>query len=123
MKTLEMQLRSWELRPPSARVKRELFSTRRAGPDQSSWSFQWLTPVAACLVFAAMMLHQNYQGSGGMIRSEPALTLVLSNQSPRIQTENSVTPATSNAARSRFEWTNHSAFTSSVTSFLPGKEN
>jgi hypothetical protein len=118
-----MQLRSWELRQPSARVKRRLLSPRRPQPDSLIWSFQWLAPVAACLVFAAMILHQNFQGSNGLIRPEPALTLVLSNQSSLIPMENPSSPAPSNASRSRFEWTNHSAFTSSVTSFLPGKEN
>lgn len=123
MKALEMQLRSWELRHPSARIKQQLFSDPRVEPDRMAWSFQWLAPAAACLLFAGMILNQSYQHPVVATQSDPGLTLALSNQSAQVSSPGAALSPTTNPARNRIEWTNGTAFTSSVTSFLPGKVN
>ena len=112
MKSLEMQLRSWELRPPSARAKRQLFSAERPARDRRTWSFRWLTPAAACLVFAGIILNAATQ-------SVPTFTLALGDHNLADETP----PPPENIIRNRIEWTSAGAFTSSVASFLPGKVN
>lgn len=116
--SLEMQLRSWELRVPSPKLKARLFGKPKARPAEATWSFHWLAPVAACCLLTAMILNQAGPLSHG-VKELPGVRTVVSNQTPAALSGTGFITSASN----RFEWTNGSAFTSSVTSFLPGQVN
>lgn len=117
--SLEMQLRSWEPRAPSQEVKRRLFPASPARSFRGSRSMQWLAPVAACGLLMAMILNQ--LGPDNRVGGSPAnvLTVAVSNQASPAMIATGFAASPSN----RFEWTNVSASTSSVSSFLPGQVN
>lgn len=117
--SLEMQLRSWELRAPSPKFKARLFSQAEVHASRENWSFQWLAPVAACCLLTAMILNQVGPIGHESSESSNIRTVAVSNQTPAALSGSGFVSTASN----RFEWTNGSAFTSSVTSFLPGQVN
>ena len=114
MNSLEIRLRSLELRRPSARLKQRLFG-RPDGREGVNWSLPWLAPVAACALLTAMMLAQNNDAAPGGFTH--GTVLVQSNLPSASERE------FGSANSNRIEWTNDSAFPSSVGSFLPGKVN
>jgi hypothetical protein len=114
----ETRLRSWQPRPPSARLKHRIFEA--PAPSHSfNWSLRCLAPAAACLLVAIAAFNK-----GGVIptdsaRSESLLGMIGSNMLARVpgdylQEQNCFAPHT-------FEWTNRSGSTSSIDSFSPGK--
>ncbi len=122
MNSLEMQFRSWAPRPPSARLKHKLFVEAAPLRPPIRFNWQWLAPAAACLLFVVTVFNQN----GGLVNStgtrESGL-LVSSNLSPQLFAEDTLRQSKRNFVANRIEWTNGSAFTSSVSSFLPGQVN
>ena len=57
MNDLEKQLRSWEPRRPSAKLKPRLFAIRPVVAP-ASHSFSWLAPATAALLVMGMLLNQ-----------------------------------------------------------------
>jgi hypothetical protein len=84
---------------------------------------RWIAPAAACLFFAVALLTGERPSLVPQSFDRPGISTLASNQIPNStgpersgSSENSVSPAS-------FGWTNHDAYTSSITSFLPGKFN
>ena len=115
----EMQLRSWELRAPSPRLKQQLFPEADVRSARAGWSFQWLAPVAACSFLALMILNQIGPVDHEARQAQSIRTVAVSNQTSTALSNTGFASSASN----RFEWINGSAFTSSVSSFLPGQVN
>jgi hypothetical protein len=118
--SVEMQLRSWELRAPSAGLKRRIFRSRNPQPV-AGLAFRWLAPAAACLLLAVTFSHQEGGLSTRTARQEPILAMIRSNQTPVADFATNPARAGSNLATVGFEWTNRSDSTSSVHSFLPAQ--
>lgn len=122
MNSTEVQLRSWEPRRPSAKLKHKLFAEARPRRQSGHLTWQWLAPAAACLLLAITMFNPNNGLVNGTATQE-SLTLVSSNLNPLILAEDALNQSKHNHPANRIEWTNGSAFTSSVSSFLPGQVN
>lgn len=122
MQLLENQLRSWQPRRPSPKLKRKLFGA--AGPDEAGGlSLRWLAPAVACLFLALTIVNQEPGLSASATRRQPFMGMVSSNLSytnllprDRPTEHNRVSPAS-------FEWTNRSGFSSSISPFSPGRMN
>ena len=113
MDWLETQLNSWEPRRPSARIKRRLFPTPSTRP-QMAMAFNWLAPATVCMLLALAVFKQENNISAAPPRHDPAVAMMLSNQSfvayltgGSKQIEHNVLPAT-------FELTNRNGSTSNV---------
>ena len=113
MNWLENQLKSWEPRRPSARIERRLFPTPSARLEVAR-AFNWLAPATVCLLLALAVFKQENNISAALPRHDPAVAMMLSNQSSVAfltggskQIEHNVLPAT-------FEWTNRSDSTSTI---------
>lgn len=112
MNWLETQLKSWEPRRPSARIKQRLFPTQSNGL-KPGMSFNWLAPATVCMLLVlAVFKQENYiPPSSG---HDPAVAMMLSNQSfvPYLtggskQIEHNILPAI-------FESTNRSGSVSTI---------
>ena len=118
MNWLESQLSSWAPRRPSARIERRLFPAPSSRPKPGV-CFNWLAPATVCLLLGLAVFKQENYISTTSPRHDPAITMMLSNQSsvsylaegPK-QIEHNILPST-------FEWTNRSGSTSTMgfTSF------
>jgi hypothetical protein len=122
MNLLETQLRSWELRRPSARLRRRLFPAPSA-QSEGAWALRWFAPAAVCVLATLWVLDQDRRVPGGSFRSQPVIALVASNQSSVASLPGTVQRAASNFCPVAFEWTNRAGFTSSIGSFLRGRMN
>jgi len=119
---LENQLRSWQPRRPSPRIKRKLFGATSAG-ESGGLSLRWLAPAMACLFLALTIINQEPGLSASAAHRQPFMGMVSSNLNftnilpgDRPTSRNGVSPAS-------FEWTNRSGFTSSISPFSPGRMN
>ncbi|HEX3889907.1 MAG TPA: hypothetical protein VHX90_03560, partial [Verrucomicrobiae bacterium] len=77
----EIQLRSWQPRRPSAKLKRKLFAAPMGLLPKLAWAFGSLAPVAACVMLTLSAFNS---GSGIAVNSterEPLINLTSSNQS------------------------------------------
>jgi hypothetical protein len=117
MNWLENQLNSWEPRRPSARIKRRLFPTPSTRLEVAM-AFNWLAPATVCLLLALAVFKQENNISAASPRHDPAVAMMLSNQSSVAwlaggskQIEHNILPAT-------FESTNRSGSTSTIV-FTP----
>jgi hypothetical protein len=119
MNSLEMQLRSWELRRPSATLERRLFHARSRRRPGVVLAFRWLAPAAACAFLALTVLNQQSGISAGPSHHDPMVAMIRSNLSTVASASNDLTRAGSDFPGAGFEWTNRSDSTSSVGSFLP----
>jgi hypothetical protein len=122
MNYLENQLRSWQPRRPSPRLKRRLFGAEDSR-EAAILSLRWLAPAVACLFLALTIVNQESSLSASSSRYQPLMGMVSSNLSytnllpgDRPTERNRVSPAS-------FEWTNRSGFTSSISPFSPGRMN
>ncbi|MGA2241961.1 MAG: hypothetical protein ABSH11_07960 [Verrucomicrobiota bacterium] len=113
MNWLDSQLNSWEPRRPSARIKRRLFPTPPTR-HEVAMAFNWLAPVTVCMLLALAVFKQENNISATSPRHDPAVAMMLSNQSfvaylarRSSQIEHNILPAT-------FEWTNRSDSTSTM---------
>jgi hypothetical protein len=120
---LETQLRSWIPRRPSAGLERRLFHRPKRAPRPArSWSWNWLVPVTACLLFASLILNQHGAASGSATpRSGAMVALILSNQSYAAYLPGSFQRAVNRL--DTFGWTNGGGSTSSMPSLSPFKAN
>lgn len=123
MNLLETELRSWKPRRPSAKLEQKLFAQTPAQPGRSLSPFQWLAPIAACCLLTAMVMHQHDAMDSDAFVNARGHILVSSNQSAMWLSESALDQSRRNHVGRRFEWTNASAFSSSVGSFLPGQVN
>jgi hypothetical protein len=122
MNLLENQLRSWQPRRPSGRIKRRLFASASSG-EVTGLSLRWLAPAAACLMLALSIASQQPGFSASSETHQAMMGLVSNNLS-----YTNLLPENDNGGHNRisstsFEWTNLSDFTSSISPFSPGRMN
>ena|SRR6266850_452121 len=120
-KQLEMQLRSWVPRHPSAKLKKRLFAPPAVAREpQPTFRFAWLVPAAAAFLLMGVLFNQhNTSAISGSGHSNEMVAMILSNQIAYLpasfqQGQNSVAAKT-------FEWTNGGGFTSSNGSLSQAK--
>jgi hypothetical protein len=115
---LEAQLKSWAPRRPSGKIERGLFARRaRARASEFARALAWLTPAAACMVFALGALRP--EGSAGAAsRPEYLFAMVLSNQAAANILHSDAAQPENRVVRASFEWTNRGDSGSSIR-FMP----
>jgi hypothetical protein len=113
MEELEMQLRSWVPRRPSARLERRLFGPRPA-PHKPAFGFRWLAPVTAAFVVLCVLMTQHNGPSNSL--ATPSNTMVaaaLSNQLAAGWLSGSLAREQNALPTETFEWTNGNGWSSS----------
>jgi len=120
-KQLEMQLRSWAPRPPSAKLRKRLFALPAVAPEpQPSFRFGWLAPAAAAFLLMGLLFNQhNNSAISGSGHSNEMVAMILSNQNAYLPA--SFQHGQNSVAAETFEWTNGSGFTSSSGSLSHAK--
>lgn len=110
---LEMQLRSWVPRRPSARLKRRLFGPEPAAEDRpSSFRLSWLPPVTAALLLLCVLFNQHSSQALSSSGSNSIVALALSNQSVAPWLPGSFSREHNGLPTGTFEWTNESGTSS-----------
>ena len=122
MNSLEMHLRSWRPRRPSAKLRQRIFGTR-SNQVTATALLRWLAPAMVCALVAVGLLTQPNSMPAGRLTQGPMVGMILSNQSPVASLSNEIQQAGGSNFSGTFEWTNHTGSTSSVGSFLSGKVN
>src|ERR1051325_10161502 len=144
MNDLEMQLRSWAPRRPSAKLKQRILDAGRAtelpGEGQASvacsvlrisfgsmlaglkpTSFRWLAPVTAALFLTCILLNQR-SAPMATPSTSPLIAMILSsNQSAAAYLPGSFQREQNGLPSDTFEWTNGSGSTSSISSLSESK--
>jgi hypothetical protein len=106
----ETQLRSWQPRHPSARLKRRIFSAHARA--MVKWFLGPLAPVTACALITFLAFHSGNGLSEGSINGE-SIAMIAGNQDVAAcaddfhESQNSLSGFT-------FEWTNRSVSNSSI---------
>ena len=121
MNHLENQLRSWQPRQPSPKLKRRLFP--EAAHRTATLSLRWLAPVAACLFLTLAIIHQEGHLSASSVRRDYMMGMISNNLSFTNLLPGESAQGRNGALPVSFEWTNLSGFTSSVSPFSPGRMN
>jgi hypothetical protein len=116
MNWLETQLKSWAPRRPSAKIERRLFPRRVRVPELAR-ALAWLTPAAACMVFALAAVRQE-GGAAGASRPESMFAMVFSNQTGANFLHSDAAQPENRVMRASFEWTNRGNSGSSIR-FMP----
>lgn len=119
---LENQLHSWQPRQPSPRLKRRLFPSANARELREVW-LRCLAPAVACLFLAVTIIHQEPELSARSRQPRFAAQMVSSNLSYANLFPKEHTTDQNDFAPSRFEWTNLSDSSSSVSPFSPSPIN
>jgi len=109
----ETQLRSWQPRPPSANLKKKIFSTDTAAPA-ATWLWGGLAPAMACVLLTLMILNRNGENLG----SKPMTALILSNQNCAAYAAGCAQTTQNHLATVTFDSTNRSSF-GSIICFTP----
>ena len=123
MNLLENQLRSWQPRRPSPRIKQRLFPLA-SSREVTGLSLRWLAPAAACLMLALTIASQQQPGlSAKSARQQAMMGLISNNLSYTNLLPENDSPGRNRVSPASFEWTNLSGFTSSISPFSPGRIN
>jgi hypothetical protein len=122
MNLLETQLRSWQPRHPSARLKRRLFAAPIRVMPQMAWFLGWLAPATACALLTISVFNSGNSLPSKSSCHEPMVAMMLSNRyaayvSGAFQSGQNDPPSVA------FDQTNRSGATSSISSFLQGRMN
>jgi hypothetical protein len=115
MNELEMQLHSWVLRRPSAKLERRLFAPDK---DQTetlpTFRLRWLAPATFTFLLMCVLVNQR---SGPVLavagQSGALTTAALSNQSAAAWLPGSFTRDQNSLPAETFEWTNAGGWISS----------
>jgi hypothetical protein len=126
MSQLENQLRSWQPRRPSAKIKHRLYPAASAR-EAASLSLRWLAPAAACLLLALTIASQQTNLSADSARSDAMVGFVSSNLGFTnillARTPESASPGRNRVSPPSFEWTNLSGSSSSISPLSTGRMN
>ena len=124
MNDLEITLRLWAPRRPSAKVEQNLFAkpptaqAEKAVTESHSprFNFAWVAPATAALLLMGMLFNQRNSPSVSGSSGSPALVaLIMSNQNAAAYLPGNFQPE-QNKLRNTFEWTNRSGLSSSIRS-------
>ena len=120
MEHLEIQLRAWQPRRPSAKCKHALFGYKSTARHSLALFWNWSLPVAACLMILLATLGQRASDLARVARlgeQVPLIATVLSNQSlVAFWPESSQNDQ--NTLRNTFEWTNANRYTPSIAPLI-----
>src|SRR5579862_4634142 len=114
---LEMQLRSWAPRRPSARLKRKLFA--QPLPEEApepAFRFSWLPPATAALLLLCVLFNQHSSQIISSAGSNSMVAVALSNQSIAPWLPGSFSREHNGLPNDSFEWTNGSGSSSGIGS-------
>jgi hypothetical protein len=113
---LEMQLRSWVPRRPSARLKRRLF--RQPTPAQepeASFRLSWMPPATAALLLLCVLFNQHSSQAISSAGSNAMVAVAISNQSAVSWLSGSFCEH-NGLPNGTFEWTNGNGSSSGIGS-------
>ena len=116
---LELQLRSWAPRRPSARLKRRIFRrTAAAAQEQAepSFRFSWLPPATAVLLLLCVLFNQHSSQAISSAGANSLVAVALSNQNIAPWLSGSFSREHNGLPNFTFEWTNGSGFSSGIGS-------
>ena len=114
---LEMQLRSWVLRRPSARLKRRLFRRPASGGNSApAFRLSWLPPATAAALLLCVLFNQHSSQALSSSGANSIVAVALSNQSVAPWLEGSFSREHNGLPTGTFEWTNDSSSSSSIGS-------
>ena len=122
MNLLETQLRSWQPRRPSARLKRRLFAAPAGVMPQMAWFLGWLAPATACALLTLSVFNSGNSLPSSSSRHEPMVAMMLSNRYAAY-VSGTFQPGHNDPPSVTFDRTNRSGSTSGLPSFLPGRIN
>jgi hypothetical protein len=114
---LEMQLRSWVLLRPSARLKRRLFRRQASsGNPAPAFRLSWLPPATAAALLLCVLFNQHSSQALSSSGANSIVAMALSNQSIAPWLEGSFSREHNGLPTGTFEWTNGSSSSSSIGS-------
>ena len=114
---LEMQLRSWVPRRPSAKLKRHLFGRPAPQPKaEPTFRLSWLPPATAGLLLLCVLFNQHSSQAISSAGSNSMVAVALSNQSIASFLPGSFSREHNGLPTGTFEWTNGSGSSSSIGS-------
>ena len=118
---LEMHLRSWAPRRPSAKLRQRLFAQPPVAREpQPTFRFAWLAPAAAAFLLMGVLFNQhNTSAISGSAHSNETFAMIMSNQNAYLP--DSFQRGQNSLVAETFEWTNGSGFTSSNGSLSQAK--
>ena len=123
MNSLESRLGSWKPRRPSAKIKRRLFPAPHSHVEVVRL-LNWLAPATICMLVALAAFRQENGMSTQSRRPDPAVALMLSNQSVVAYLAGGRSQVEQNVLQSTFEFTNRngSALNGGFTPFIKPNE-
>jgi hypothetical protein len=113
----ETPLNSWQPRPPSARLKRKIFSAQPHASSSAAWFWRGLAPATACLLLTFLALNRGNDFSTDAMNRKLETTMIMSNQSCAAYASGAQEEQNHLAAVT-FDWTNHGGF-QSIIRFTP----
>jgi hypothetical protein len=114
----ETQLRSWQPRHPSARLKRRLFAAPVRVMPQMAWFLGWLAPATACALLTLSVFNSANSLPGRSPRHEPLVAMMLSNHSYAACVSGAFQSGHNDPPSITVDWTNRSGSTSSLNPFV-----
>jgi hypothetical protein len=114
---LEMQLRSWAPRRPSARLKPKLFAEPLPEEEREpTFRLSWLPPATAVLLLLCVLFNQHNSQAISSAGSNSMVAVALSNQSIASFLPGSFSREHNGLPNGTFEWTNGSGSSSGIGS-------
>jgi hypothetical protein len=114
---LEVRLRSWAPRRPSAKLKRRIFGQLEVAKEREpSFRFSWLPPATAALLLLCVLFNQHSSQALSSASSNPMIAVALSNQSIAPWLDGSFSREHNGLPTGSFEWTNGSSSGSGIGS-------
>ena len=123
MNSLEMQLRSWQPRRPSAGLKRRLFGTPVSAVPKMAWLVGWLVPATACVLLTFSVFTSGNGIPGRSSSHDPMVATMLSNRSYLVPAPDMLRPGQNILSSVTFDLTNCSGSTSSITASSHSRVN
>jgi hypothetical protein len=112
-------LNSWQPRPPSARLRRKIFSAQPLATS-AAWFWRGLAPATACLLLTFLAFNPGGNFPADSLNRKLATTMIMSNQSCAAYASGAQEEQNHLAAVT-FDWTNHGGFQSSIPFTPPTK--
>ncbi len=120
---MEIQLRSWALRRPSPKLKRQIQRRAAIAEPEPTFRFGWLAPATAALMLMAALFNQRNNPAISGSTSNSMVAMMMSNPSAPAYLPGSFKAEHNSLTAETFEWTNDSSFTSSIGSLSHPRGN
>ena len=107
---LEVQLRSWVPRRPSAKLKKKLFRAEATAPEPTpSLRLSWLPPATAAALLLCVLFNQHSSQALSSSGANSIVAVALSNQSIAPWLPGSFPREYNGLPTGKFEWTNRNS--------------